>query len=98
VPSPDGIFFPKSVERPRSGPVTVARQLSRDRNLSDINPGARPREQETGMYRAIIVLLIVCALSLYVRHQFQTVIHQMTTQVCPTCNGTGWVDNPVFGR
>jgi DnaJ-class molecular chaperone len=93
------------------------------------------------MYRAILALVFIAGIGLFVRHQFETVIRQVTTkqprsgfatsparpqesrikcvmcggtgrsgfsnfgtlnaprmQACPSCRGTGWVDNPTYGR
>ena len=55
------------------------------------------------MYRAIVTLTIMCAVGLYVRHQFQSVAKQITAKQppivrtqpqesrrkCVMCNGTG---------
>jgi hypothetical protein len=91
------------------------------------------------MLRTIVGFALFLGIVLFVRHQYQLVIGQITmkkpqpmsifrtvpqesrikcimcggtgrlpafnygadgsdSRPCPTCNGTGWVDNPMFGR
>ena len=114
-----GVDLPEDATNPIS-PARISRGSGRSR-----------------MYRAIVVLAVMAGLALYVRHQYQNVIQQVTkgsssnrpmqadqsrrrcvlcgatgrsvvlsfgapgasrSDICQSCNGTGWVDNAVFGR